>query len=212
MNKLLAAIGVLLTLALLAPVSAQEQAAQPVIKDSAGFQLAIVPSFQNPDTKEINYKLVIYSQIRTDRLFVSWVVTGGAELVAADKTEGSITLSVQKDQTYTVPVIMKPRLQGLSNLFFTVEAFEAEGTYVATASQDVFSDRTGTIVPMASQVTIIQIALIIRGVAENTLKVIGLVALVLIAYRVFNYWLGPKAGKPVLPLSRFLPKPDLQPE
>jgi hypothetical protein len=179
-------------------IYAQEQEMAPVIKDSAGFQLAIVPSFQNPDTKEVNYKLVIYSQIRTDRLFVSWVVTGGAELVAADKTEGSVTLSVQENQTYTIPVTLKPRLQGLSNLFFTVEAFEAEGTYVATASQDVFSDRAGTIVPMASQVTIIQIALLIRGVAENILKLIGLIAVVLIGYRVFSSWLGPKAGKSAL--------------
>lgn len=204
MKRVFAAISILLVSAAFTPVSAQEQEAAPVIKDSSGFQLAIAPSFQNPDTKEVVYKLVIYSKIRTDRLFVSWKVTGSSELSSESKLSGSITLSVVPEQTYIVPVVLKPRTQGLSNLFFTVEAFEANGTYVATASQNIFSDRSGSIVPAASQVTILQIVLLIRGIAENVLKLVALIFAVLLAYRLFRYWLGPKEGTPAPNITNLL--------
>lgn len=196
MRKVLVALFVVLMTALV-PAIAWGQAASeqmpteevlPTIKDNSQLQLALVHATQNPDTKDITYELLIYSQIASDRVQVSWRVTGNTQLITPSNTPA---FSMAKDSVRRVKVTVRPRSNGLSNIAFTVQIFEARGTVVSTANQDIFTTRDGTVFPVTPSYQTLQFVGIARSVAQAVLTLALLVFGLYILYRIFSRWLNP---------------------
>ncbi len=144
---------IILLLVLLTPnlVHAQEsmefEPPKIVIQDTEGLKVQLVTHTQNPDDKTVRLELVIYSQIQSDRVQISWESNGVVEILS-DVTE---TLSLVPNQTYTTFIIVRPRFFGVSTITAKVEAFEAQGTYTATASLTIGSYTDGSVFPVTSE-------------------------------------------------------------
>jgi hypothetical protein len=148
MTKLISSLLVLLILAstLWLPVYAQpiEFDSEVKVQDVEGIQLQLIQNTQDPGSKHVKFDLVIASQVTSDRVQVRWEVTGKSELVSGG---GTTTLRVVPNEIYTVPLVVWPREFGVTNVKAFVEAFQVDGTRVATASQTFGSYEDGEVFP-----------------------------------------------------------------
>jgi hypothetical protein len=149
---------------------------QVVIRDSEGIKLKLVKQVQNPSTKEVVFDLVIYSLIDSDRVQVTWTVSGASEVIS----EPISVLSMKKNTVYERQLVIRPRELGVSTITARVEAFEAEGTFVSTATSTIGSFEDGMIFPTTSEYQLANVLITIRFVAVIILVfyILGLVVVV----------------------------------
>jgi len=122
------------------PLQAQQanaQDEQPVIQDVQGLRLQIAQHTQDPYTKEVRLDVVVYSQITSDRVQVVWSVNGVSKLL--NPAGGVVTLSVQPNQYYVTSAVILPQGLGNTQIVARVQAFQADGTYISTASKNIGS-------------------------------------------------------------------------
>lgn len=173
--------------ALLTPLLAQENTTtEPVIKDVEGLRLQLVQHTQDPVTQQVKFELVVYSQVESDRVQVTWTVSGSGKLVNDPK---QTIPKIEKNQVYRVEGIVLPQVQGTIDLLVKVEAFAADGVRLSTARQTVGVFPTKEVYPITSQYRIAQIAIFIR-----TLSILGIVIIVgffaiKFGYAKFREWL-----------------------
>jgi hypothetical protein len=164
----------------------------PVIEDVEGLRLKLVEHSQEPDTKEIVFDIVIYSQIRSDRVQLNWSIDGVSTL----ESEGNqLSFRVDPGTVKKVRIVVKPRDRGVSNLRIRVEAFEVEGTYLATAFQRVYSLEDGTRLPRTDTYRFNQVVAMVRGVAQFLLYLFGFLLVASAGYGVFRRWLDLKEAQ-----------------
>lgn len=157
---------------------------QVVIKDVEGLRLNLVQQTQDPGTKEVKFDLVIYSQITSDRVKVSWTVTGSSELIT-DKSEN---LYITPGNTYTASATIKPRTYGATKLIVVVEAYEIEGTYISTASKELGTFTNGEIYPITDEYKAAQLTYYLKFIAIIIIGILVLAVVVLLLLKRFTKW------------------------
>lgn len=160
------------------------------ITDVEGLQLELVQNTQDPGSKEIQFDLVIKSEITSDRVQIIWEVNGKSEIV---NTEQQVcTLSVAKGETYRVSLTIKPRAFGITDISAKVEAFQIDGTRVASASKTIGSYENGEVFPPTEGHDLAKTLYFARILGTVAVGVLGTVAVGYFAYRRFNRWLSDK--------------------
>jgi len=162
---------------------------QIVIKDVEGLRLNLVQQTQDPGTKEVRFDLVIYSQITSDRVQISWSVTGSSELIT-DKSE---SMYLTPGNTYTASATVKPRTFGATKLIVTVEAYEIEGTYISTASKEFGTFTNGEIYPITDEYKAAQLTYYLQFVAIIIIVILFLGVTIIFLLKRFTKWYH-KAG------------------
>jgi hypothetical protein len=169
-----------------------EQDTQPEIKDVEGLRLELAEQVQDPDTKNITFDIVVYSQIRSDRVQLNWSLDGAGSLVG-ERTQ--VSFSVDPGSVKRIPIVVRPRARGISNLRITVEAFEAQGTYLASAFQRIYSLEDGTRLPRTQPYWNLVLVSTVRSVAVFFLYIFGGVLILVAGYGVFQRWLNLKEAQ-----------------
>lgn len=166
-----------------------EQAEQDevVIKDVEGLRLQVAEQTQNPETQEIIFDIVVYSQIRSDRVTMTWNISGVSQLQSEERR---LDFKLDPGDIKRFQIVVRPRRRGISQLNITIEAFEAQGTFLATASQPIYSYDGGLRLPVTGQFQTLQLVSSVKGIA-NTLLQVTIVLLVLrLGYGIFQAWLN----------------------
>jgi len=159
----------------------------PVIRDTAGLRIKLAEQTQNPKTKDIVFDVILYSQIRSDRVSIEWDVRGSGALVSP---ESSTIISVDPGEVHTIQIIVRPQAFGVTNLSITVEAFESEGTFVSTAFQRIYSYEDGTRGPIPGEYQTLELVFMLTDIARVLLYIFVLILVVRIGYQMFQNWLN----------------------
>ncbi len=159
----------------------------PVIQDVQGLRLQIAQHTQDPYTKEVRLDVIVYSQITSDRVQVVWTINGVSRLVSPDN--GIATLSVVPNTYYVTSAIISPQGIGNTQIVARVQAFQADGAYISTASKNIASQANRDLFPSTPQYVAAQIALAVRGFAAFALIVIILIVLGYLIFLQFKKWL-----------------------
>lgn len=158
----------------------------PEIKDVKGLRLQLVQHTQDPQNQHVKFELIAFSQITSDRVQITWNVTGSGRLVSDSKQ----TLSnIEVNKIYRLDADVLPQIQGTMEVSAKIEAFAADGTYLATARQIVGVYPSKEVYPLTTNYRIGQIVVFLR-----TADILGIVAIVgflllRIAYTQFRKWL-----------------------
>jgi hypothetical protein len=144
-----------------------------VIQDVEGLRLQIVQHTQDPQSKEV---------ITSDRVQVVWSVSGVSRLLTSDV----MSLSVEPDKSYVVSAFIVPQGFGTTQVLARVQAFQADGTYISTATKTIGSLATQEVVPVTTQYRVAQIVLFIRTFALVVLLLILVVILAIAGFIRFN--------------------------
>lgn len=152
----------------------QTEDSKPIIQDVEGLRLEIIQRTQDPTTMELQFELIVYPQITSDRVQVSWEVVGVSEVISP-KTQ---VLNLKAGNQYVVSMVLRPRQFGLTDVVARVEAYAADGVYLSTARKSFGSYANGEVFPITTEYRIVQVVGIVRQVAFLTL--LGIVA----------YWVG----------------------
>lgn len=157
----------------------QTEESEPVIQDVEGLRLELVQRIQDPTTMQVRFDLIVYPQITSDRVQVSWEVVGVSE-VLSPKVQ---VLNLVAGNQYAVSLTLKPRQLGLTDIVARVEAFAADGVYLSTARKSFGSYATGEVFPVTTEYRVAQVVNLAR-----TLAFVGVVGIML-------YWLARYAYK-----------------
>ncbi len=171
----------------LGSVRAQEAVStDPVIKDVAGLRLQLVEHTQDPSSQQVKFELVIYSQIDSDRVQVTWTVKGSGKL----NNESKQTIAkIESGKVYRAEALVQPQAQGTIELSAKVEAFAADGIRLSTASQTIGVYPSREIFPITANYRIAQIALVLRAISAVGIILILGFFLAKFAYKLFRKWL-----------------------
>lgn len=169
--------------------SSSAEADQPVIRDVEGLRIKLVQQVQDPGSKDIRYDMVIFSQFTSDRVQVTWDVQGGAEIISP--TDKKALLTVKDNGIQTTSAVIRPRVEKSTvQLQVRVEAFEAQGTYVATAAKSFGILEGLVIAPTPSQYQIATAIYIGRTVTIAVLVMVLLAAAAYFGSLRFREWLN----------------------
>lgn len=156
------------------PVAAQElsqtEETKPVIKDLDGLRLEIVQRTQDPTTKEVQFDLVIYPKLTSERVQLTWTVTGTSELLTPEK----VNLSIVEQNPLVVSAILKPRQLGVTEVLAKVEVFSAGGVFLATAKKTFGTFASGQVYPISNDFRLAEMVGAVRSTAIFLLVLIAL--------------------------------------
>lgn len=138
-----------------------------------GITLELTQSTQHPESKAINFTVVIKSQLNSDRAQLRWEVLGPAEIVSGNRIQ---PLALRAGQTYTYNLVIVPRGSNRVDLRAIAEAFEIDGNRQSSVTQSLVFAANGEIVfPQVGQHQLMKTILEIRNIAGGIL--ITLIAL-----------------------------------
>ncbi len=171
---------------------------QPVIIDFEGLRLTLNQQDQNPGNRFIKYDLTIKSNIESDRIQLTWNVTGRSVPVEwngeifdyTDPPEFTEVLNLKVGEQATRSITVLPRGLGLSKVVAVVEAFEIDGTRVATASKTFASDSQGVLLFAESSQNVTNVLYYARLIGIVILTIIVLLIAGFFGYKQFHKWLN----------------------
>ncbi len=180
------------------PVSAQEnpnnlsdaeieESIEPVIKDVEGLRIKLIEHPQDPETKNVRFTVVVYSQIRSDRVQLRWSLNGGTDLITP---YDQVSFRVDPGTVKTTQIVVKPRTRGVSILSVEVEAFEIEGSYLSTGFKRIYSLGDGRRLPITSTYNQLEIVVGVKGTATTFLQIALFLLIIRAGYGIFQKWLN----------------------
>ncbi len=180
------------------PVSAQEnpnnlsdaeieESIEPVIKDVEGLRIKLIEHPQDPETKNVRFTVVVYSQIRSDRVQLRWSLNGGTDLITP---YDQVSFRVDPGTVKTTQTVVKPRTRGVSILSVEVEAFEIEGSYLSTGFKRIYSLGDGRRLPITSTYNQLEIVVGVKGTATTFLQIALFLLIIRAGYGIFQKWLN----------------------
>lgn len=176
------------------PVKAQTEAeleeqvtANSVIQDVEGLRLELIQKTQDPANKDIQFELKINPQISSDRVQLSWLIDGQSVFKEGVATEN---LVVSPNNTVTKTITITPAGYGLTKVSAVVEAYQIDGTRVATASKTIATDANGRLLFSDGSEQTARILYYVRLVAVALLVIFLLVVGGYVGYRLFRGWLS----------------------
>lgn len=123
----------------------------PEIIDTSALRAEFKAYTQDPKSKVVRFEMILKSQIKSDRVTVQWAVTGTSRVVDGFKTRTD--LSVEPGKTYTIPIEVRTTGFGISEVYGKAEAFQAEGSSIATVRKTYFVNESGEVLPITADYT-----------------------------------------------------------
>lgn len=121
------------------------------IKDVEGLRAELTQMSQDPESKYIRFELKLTSSIYSERVKVTWNVTGQSIFVNQDEKVRDFV--VEENKTYVIPVTILPtgisaataktQPYAATEILATVESFGAGATFVVTARKNFASNIDG---------------------------------------------------------------------
>lgn len=159
---------------------------KPEIVDSSALRAEFKQYTQDPKSRVVRFEMILTSSIRSDRVTVTWKVSGTSRLVDGFGTRKD--LSVEPGKTYTIPIEVIPTSYGLSEVYGKAEAFQVEGSAIATVRKTYFVNEAAEILPITKDyeskktLSLITDVLIIVGI------VVALIVGGLVGFKIFVKW------------------------
>lgn len=157
------------------------------IEDVEGLDLQLIRNTQDPGTKDIKFDLIINSRLTSDRVQVKWLVSGSSEVVQG---ESVINLSLSENQTVSQSITIRPREFGTTSIKAFVEAFQIDGTRIASASQLIGTYPDGEVFPPTENHELAKTLYTVRLIATVASAIMGGIVGLFIAYKLFRNWLN----------------------
>ncbi|MBL8015146.1 MAG: hypothetical protein JNK26_03080 [Candidatus Doudnabacteria bacterium] len=170
---------------LVAQELSETESTVPVIQDVDGLRLQLVQRTQDPTSGEVQFDLIVYPKITSDRVQLTWSVNGASELLSAEKQ----VLNLVAGNYQVISAVVKPRQLGVTDLLARVEGFTAGGVYLATAKKTFGSFATGEVFPLTGEYRFAQIVGGIRTLAIAFIVLILIYWIVSFARQKLRAWL-----------------------
>lgn len=205
--KLITSLFVLVLLVIIpvTPVFAQTDAElealvdeQAIIVDFEGLRLDLEQRDQNPGNKYVRFDLTINSLIESDRIQLTWIVTGSSTPVEwngetfdfEDPPQFTEVLNLSNGEQASRSITVLPIYRGAAKVTALVEAYEIDGTRVATATQTIASDDDGRLVGAPASQNITNILYYARLGLIVILSIVVLLIGAFVGYKTFRKWLN----------------------
>lgn len=138
-------------------IFSQENSDMPIdtekttIKDVEGLRAELTQLSQDPESKYIRFELKLSSAIYSERVKVTWSVSG--QSIFVNNVEKERDFVVEEGKTYIIPVTLLPtkinetlakaQPYAATEILATVESFGAGATFVITARKNFASNSEG---------------------------------------------------------------------
>lgn len=159
-----------------------------VVEDVPGLRAEFVQGTQSPWSKEIKFEMKLKSGIDSDRVKITWTLTGPSNFPDTSLTSRSAVIEAGKD--YSIPIVVKPVNAGVNELIGKVEAYKADGIYVVTVRKNFATNSAGEVLPLTNEYksakTMRLVIIIVGGVVGG---IFGIFAL-FFGFKKFVKWLN----------------------
>lgn len=193
MKNLIKTMCILVCLSFVSPIYAQESVQNPEdldtevrILDVDGLRLSLSQKVQNPGNKNIVFELKIYSEITSDRVQIRWDVDGVSRVMSGEEYE---QIAVSSGDVIERQLVVRPTQYGVTRVRAIVEAFEIDGTRVATASQAFFTGSNGGLLTASNEQRIANTLYFVQQGAIILLIILLLIGGGVLGYQLFRKWL-----------------------
>lgn len=159
-----------------------------VVEDVPGLRAEFVQGTQSPWSKEIKFEMKLKSGIDSDRVKITWTLTGPSNFPDTSLTSRSAVIEAGKD--YSIPIVVKPVNAGVNELIGKVEAYKADGIYVVTVRKNFATNSAGEVLPLTNEyksAKTMRLVIIIVGGAVGS--IFGIFAL-FFGFKKFVKWLN----------------------
>jgi len=159
------------------------------ITDVPSLRAGFKEGTQDPETKTIQFDLLLKSTITSDRVQINWVVDGGVAYFTNPKKIIQ-NIQVQSGGVYDIPIQLTITTSGVTELRGTIEAFAPDGTYIITVRKDFASNYSAEVLPITQAYTDAQTLSNLKTFLLVTLGIIVLITVVYLFFREFTRWLN----------------------
>lgn len=195
MKKLLKILVVLIFAFSFLPVYAQEEEnvedQAPVIVDVEGLQAEFVQYTQDPASKDATFEMVLHSNLDSDRVRISWTLTTleGSGAVFKDKSQVTTFLTIQKGQTYNIPITITPTGKGEIELLGKAESFKAGEAFTVTVKKVFETNSAGEILPLTQEYKSQRTLNLLKNVVIFMVSFLIILFLLFKGFKWFKKWL-----------------------
>jgi hypothetical protein len=195
MNKILTVTLIAFLAVLGSPIAILAQEEEPnvnevdqkvVIEDVEGLRINMVQNIQDPGSKKIKFDVIIDSAINSDRVEVNWAINGQSVL---DEGNAKEVLKVTANSQTTHSVIVNPVGFGVTRVKVIIQAFEIDGTRVATAAKAFVTDKERSLLVPDAQQQLANNIYVVRNVAAVILGIVVILSVIYLGYSYFRSWL-----------------------
>lgn len=119
------------------------------IINAKGLRIDLKENTQDPETKIVRLDMIIYSDIDSDRVKITWTLKGNARFV--NEKERIQAISIRKNNVYKISVNIIPTGVnnegfGVTEVLGDIEAFFVNTSVVASARKIIFSNINGEVI------------------------------------------------------------------
>lgn len=195
MKNFLKVFLVLAFLGVVSPVYAQTdesvQDQKPVIVDVEGLRAEFIQETQDPASKDATFKMVLDSNLNSDRVKISWTLTTleGNGAVFKDKTKVVSYMTIAKGQTYTIPITITPVGKGEFELLGKAESFKAGEAFTVTAKKVMKTNATKEILPLSDDYKSKRMLNAVKDLVLVVAIIAGSIFLAVKGFKWFRKWL-----------------------
>ncbi|MFS8130418.1 MAG: hypothetical protein ACMG57_00415 [Candidatus Dojkabacteria bacterium] len=157
------------------------------IKDFDGLKAEFRQNTQDPDSKNIKFEMVLHSNIDSDRVKVTWTVSGASKMV--NTSEKRVDLDIRKGQTYTIPITILPVGKGISEVYGTAQSVSVESSFLVTVRKNYSSNSDSEVLPITQEYQTAKSLLVVKNVLILVLVIGGVIATALLVFRRINKYL-----------------------
>jgi hypothetical protein len=116
---------------------------------SPDFEAKLIQRTQNPANKTIIFIMEIHSNIKSDRVLINWEIKG--EAIITDTYPQKGILIVAPENTYNIPIEIKPGPDSVVELYGKAEAFLVDGTKITTVRKNFLTNSESEILPLTEE-------------------------------------------------------------
>lgn len=147
-----------------------------VIKSAKGLRAEFEEEVQDPGSKEKTYKMILYSDITSRRVKITWTINGVSKF--KDKTQAQRIIDVDKGGIYTLPITIIPTQGGANELLGIAEAVQADSTLITSVRKNFATNANNEVLPLTDEYksakTIYTVTFVAIRVALAVFVMIGL--------------------------------------
>jgi hypothetical protein len=159
---------------------------EPEIVDSSALRAEFKQYTQDPKSRVVRFEMILRSSIRSDRVTITWRVSGTSRLVDGFGTR--VDLAVEPGKTYTIPIEVIPTGFGLSEVYGKAEAFQVDGSSIATVRKTYFVNESAEVLPITEEYSSRKTLALVTDVLTIVGIVLGLLIGGFIGFRIFVKW------------------------
>lgn len=120
-----------------------------VIKSAKGLRAEFEEEVQEPGSKEKTYKMILYSDITSRRVKITWLLDGVSKF--KNPSEAERVMDVDVGGIYTLAITVIPTQSGTTELLGLAESVQADSTLVTSVRKNFASNANREIIPLTDE-------------------------------------------------------------